>query len=238
MQPSMTPEQYGAWATAYHQHYGIPPPLPPPPPHHHAAVSHQSGLPVTPSAFYHRPLQQPSRPIHPSQSFFLPKSIIPPITQNEPIPAAELSSADSSSPGQSEGVRRTNDASSIGLAPIESNTEYYRQNDDAIATTNDVTVLNSIDNVATTATVRAIASTDAKSRVSFDSVQKIGLVVTGVMFLCYCSVSPRSLPLAEYNARFQQNIEIVSLAFIAPLLILISVFDARENDANAVVRSL
>ena len=65
--------------------------------------------------------------------------------------------------------------------------------------------------------------------------QKIAFVLTAVMLLCYCAVSPRTLPLVDYNRRFKTNVQIVALACIAPLITFLSVFDARENDVNALV---
>jgi hypothetical protein len=54
-----------------------------------------------------------------------------------------------------------------------------------------------------------------------------------VAVACYSGVSPRTLPLAEYNMQFYENLRLVSLASIAPLAIVLSVFDARENDVNS-----
>jgi hypothetical protein len=53
----------------------------------------------------------------------------------------------------------------------------------------------------------------------------------------YVGVSPRNLLLIEYNLRFYDNFRLVSLATIAPALFMLSVFDARENDINSVVKT-
>lgn len=52
---------------------------------------------------------------------------------------------------------------------------------------------------------------------------------------CYCAVSPRSLPLVAYNRRFYENLRVVSLVLIAPIINVLLVFDARENDVNSVI---
>jgi len=54
----------------------------------------------------------------------------------------------------------------------------------------------------------------------------------------YAGVSPRTLPLDEYNIAFYENLRLVSLACIAPVLEFLSVFDARENDINALFNTL
>jgi hypothetical protein len=51
---------------------------------------------------------------------------------------------------------------------------------------------------------------------------------------CYSAVSPRTLELTEYNLQFYENLRIVSLAAIAPAVNMLSVFNSRYNDANAV----
>lgn len=56
--------------------------------------------------------------------------------------------------------------------------------------------------------------------------------------MCYAAVSPRTLPLEEYNLHFYNNLRLVSLATLAPMLEFLSVFDARENDINSVIHSL
>jgi hypothetical protein len=72
---------------------------------------------------------------------------------------------------------------------------------------------------------------------SFESLQKISLVlVTGGLF-AYASVSPRTLPLTEYNLQFYENVRIACLSLIAPAVYMLSVLDARENDINSVVNS-
>lgn len=55
-----------------------------------------------------------------------------------------------------------------------------------------------------------------------------------VALACYSAVSPRTLELTEYNLQFYENLRIVSLAAIAPAVNMLSVFNARHNDANAV----
>lgn len=78
---------------------------------------------------------------------------------------------------------------------------------------------------------------EASSRINFDSILKISLVlVTGVLS-CYAAVSPRTLPLIEYNELFYQNLRITSMALIAPLVTFFSVFDATENDVNDCISS-
>ncbi|GKY91209.1 hypothetical protein MPSEU_000093600 [Mayamaea pseudoterrestris] len=73
---------------------------------------------------------------------------------------------------------------------------------------------------------------EASAQLSFDSIFKISILMVTVAVACYSGVSPRTLPLSEYNMRFYDNLRLVSLTAIAPLLAVLSVFDARENDVN------
>jgi hypothetical protein len=72
------------------------------------------------------------------------------------------------------------------------------------------------------------------SKLSFLSVQKASLILVTVALACYSAVSPRTLELTEYNLQFYENLRIVSLAAIAPAVNMLSVFNARHSDANAV----
>ena len=69
------------------------------------------------------------------------------------------------------------------------------------------------------------------------SFQKIFALFATVALVSYSAVSPRSLPLAEYNHRFHTNLRIVMLATIVPALNFMAVFDRRENDINTVVHT-
>ena len=77
---------------------------------------------------------------------------------------------------------------------------------------------------------------EAGALLSFDSVQKILFVLTSAMLLSYCSVSPRNLPLVQYNAAFKKNIQLLMLTVIPPSVIFFSVLNAQRNDINALVR--
>lgn len=55
--------------------------------------------------------------------------------------------------------------------------------------------------------------------------------------LAYSAVSPRSLPLTEYNLKFYDNLRLVMLAGIAPAVYIVSVFNGRFNDINTVTHS-
>lgn len=55
--------------------------------------------------------------------------------------------------------------------------------------------------------------------------------------LSYSAVSPRSLPLTEYNLQFYENLQVTCLATLAPAIYMLFVFDARENDINSVINS-
>lgn len=57
----------------------------------------------------------------------------------------------------------------------------------------------------------------------------------GIALLSYCAVSPRSLPFPEYNRLFLQNLSIVWLAAIAPVVGLRAVYDGKYNNINTVV---
>jgi len=60
------------------------------------------------------------------------------------------------------------------------------------------------------------------------------MLVTMLLF-AYSAVSPRHLPLHEYNLQFYENVRVAYLAIIAPAFYMISVFDAQESDLNAVI---
>eukprot|EP00571_Detonula_confervacea_P012469 CAMPEP_0172306318 /NCGR_PEP_ID=MMETSP1058-20130122/7411_1 /TAXON_ID=83371 /ORGANISM="Detonula confervacea, Strain CCMP 353" /LENGTH=1113 /DNA_ID=CAMNT_0013018159 /DNA_START=164 /DNA_END=3502 /DNA_ORIENTATION=- len=78
-----------------------------------------------------------------------------------------------------------------------------------------------------------IAGTE--SRISFDSIQKLSFSTIAVALLAYCAVSPRSLPFPEYNRLFLQNISIVWLAAIAPIVSLLAVYDVKYNNINTAI---
>jgi hypothetical protein len=79
-----------------------------------------------------------------------------------------------------------------------------------------------------------VSLAEASSKLNFDSIQKISLMFFTVALACYAAVSPRTLPLTEYNLRFYENLRTVLLATIAPAITFLSVFDAGLNDINAV----
>lgn len=62
------------------------------------------------------------------------------------------------------------------------------------------------------------------------------LLFVSVALLSYGAVSPRHLPLVEYNQKFYENLGLVGLATLAPIANFLLVCDARENDINSVVR--
>ena len=78
---------------------------------------------------------------------------------------------------------------------------------------------------------------EASSKLSFDAIQKIGLMLVTVALACYAGVSPRTLPLTEYNLKFYENFQLVFLALISPAIKFLSVFDAQENDVNDAVNT-
>lgn len=53
--------------------------------------------------------------------------------------------------------------------------------------------------------------------------------------LAYCAVSPRNLPVVEYNRLFKENFQIASLVLIAPAVNILMVFDAGQNDINTAI---
>ena len=67
---------------------------------------------------------------------------------------------------------------------------------------------------------------------SFSSFQKVGLVLLTLTLGCYAAVSPQNLPLSEYNLRFYENLGLLSLAAVAPIVYSILVIAPRENDIN------
>jgi hypothetical protein len=54
---------------------------------------------------------------------------------------------------------------------------------------------------------------------------------------CYASVSPRDIPQLEYNRLFYDNIRMVAMSLIAPVITFVSVMDAAENDINDCVHA-
>jgi hypothetical protein len=78
---------------------------------------------------------------------------------------------------------------------------------------------------------------EASARISFDAIQQISFMMMMTALLCYSAVSPRTLPLTEYNLRFYENIQSVSLSAVVPIISMVSVFDARENDVNRIVNT-
>ncbi|KAL7501282.1 hypothetical protein ACHAWT_011087 [Skeletonema menzelii] len=75
----------------------------------------------------------------------------------------------------------------------------------------------------------------ASSRITFDSVQKLGFATLGVALMSYCAVSPRTLPFPEYNRLFLQNLSVVWLAAIAPIISLVAVYDDKYNNINTAI---
>ena len=74
-------------------------------------------------------------------------------------------------------------------------------------------------------------------KVNFDSIQKISLLLATVALTSYSAVSPRSLALSQYNSKFYENLRILSLAVVAPVINMAAVFDTRENDVNAIIHA-
>jgi hypothetical protein len=67
---------------------------------------------------------------------------------------------------------------------------------------------------------------------------KICLLLSTAAVMSYCSVSPRVLPLPEYNLRFYENTRLLSLSCVGPIIMLISVFDAKYvHDINSIVHT-
>ena len=70
---------------------------------------------------------------------------------------------------------------------------------------------------------------------NISSVRNIALILVIVALFAYAAVSPRTLPLTDYNEQFYENLRIAFLSTLAPVCYIISVFDAKENDINAVI---
>ena len=75
----------------------------------------------------------------------------------------------------------------------------------------------------------------AESKINFDSVQKLFFSTISVALLAYCAVSPRSLPVPEYNGLFLKNLSVVWLSAIAPVFSLLCVYDGKYNNINTAV---
>jgi hypothetical protein len=58
-----------------------------------------------------------------------------------------------------------------------------------------------------------------------------------VSLLSYSAVSPRALPLTEYNLQFYENLRVACLSTLAPAIYMLLILDARENDINSVTNA-
>lgn len=74
-------------------------------------------------------------------------------------------------------------------------------------------------------------------QISFDSIQKIVFYSIGTLLLCYCAVSPRTLPFAEYNKKFKKNIQRVMLTYIVPSVTFLLIYDSKETSLNALLNT-
>ena len=81
----------------------------------------------------------------------------------------------------------------------------------------------------------AVLIAGASSKITFDSIQKLFFSALGVALMSYCAVSPRSLPFPEYNRLFLQNLSIVWLAAIAPIISLVAVYNVKYNNINTAI---
>lgn len=74
---------------------------------------------------------------------------------------------------------------------------------------------------------------EAGTRLNILSLVKWGHMSVVASLLAYAAVSPRSLPLTEYNLQFYENLRLLSLVVIAPTVYMASTFDAKESDLNS-----
>mmetsp|Transcript_787 Transcript_787/g.1715 ORF Transcript_787/g.1715 Transcript_787/m.1715 type:complete len:833 (-) Transcript_787:174-2672(-) len=81
----------------------------------------------------------------------------------------------------------------------------------------------------------AVTIEGAESKMNFDSFQKLSFSFIGVTLLAYCAVSPRSLPVSEYNSQFLQNLSIVWLSAIAPIFSFLCIYDGKYNNINTAI---
>lgn len=72
---------------------------------------------------------------------------------------------------------------------------------------------------------------------NFDSFHKVGLILVTVAVACYGGVAPRSLPPAFYKLRFYENLRLVGLAFLVPMVEFLFAVSPRENDVNAFINT-
>jgi len=84
-------------------------------------------------------------------------------------------------------------------------------------------------------TVVATYSSTERRGLTFDSIQKLSFFFMGQFLMCYCSVSPRNLELAAYNAAFRKNIRIVLTGFVFPTILSLSVIDSKICDLNKLI---
>jgi hypothetical protein len=70
---------------------------------------------------------------------------------------------------------------------------------------------------------------------TFDSIQKLATCLILSTVVCYSAVSPRSLPLVQYNQKFYEILRIAYLTTIPPVLGVLLVVDLAENNINRLV---
>jgi hypothetical protein len=74
---------------------------------------------------------------------------------------------------------------------------------------------------------------EAGARLDVMALLKLGHVSVVAALMAYAAVSPRDLPLTEYNLQFYENLRQLSLLLVAPAIYIASVFDAKESDFNS-----
>ena len=72
----------------------------------------------------------------------------------------------------------------------------------------------------------------------FVSVLKLTGIVALVSSLCFCSVVPRGLPLAQYNSKYKRMVARVFGAMVWPCTLLALIFRKEDADINKVLNSL
>jgi hypothetical protein len=79
---------------------------------------------------------------------------------------------------------------------------------------------------------------EASANASIGSLAKISILCFTIALLCYSAVSPRTIPLTEYNLRFFENIRNLALAFVGPAAIFFSISEAEQNpDVNPIINT-
>ncbi|KAL7572585.1 hypothetical protein ACA910_000401 [Epithemia clementina (nom. ined.)] len=241
--PYMTPQQHAYYSQYWSQHhhntpfynpqqYGIPQQQPPPPPPQPPQHQHPLAPPQPPFFFQARGSTTAS---------------VPPLVVGHGI-----SKTLSQPPQQRQSLQNQSPVRAVSVPPHESRT--IPSGAAAAAVELDVASLphppqghlprssyafeyTPVTIFVPPETIPDLAAVAASHGISFDSFLKIGLMLVTVSLACYSGVSPRTLPLSQYNLRFYENLGLLGMAVIGPTVQCLLVINPQENDLNAFIHT-